>query len=962
MKKFNNNKLYAVVALAMSGLYGCGGAGEAEPTNIPVEIDYTSADISGSAVKGTLSNALVTVSQMNGAEINMGSESRTGADGRVSFSVEAKQGFGINGMFKVDVTADANASMVCDAISCAGVDMGDLLSGAPLEGTKFTTLTYVQVPYASGSDGVADASFQANALTTMAAKLVADQVAGGRNVSVRPLYELTLSDNSQTLLKALGVSAKANVFSTELVSAESYDNFVTGESCEDVAQVDDQGNPVTDAEGNPVTEQVCVDTLVSGDIIKLSLANAAFAHLSEGESFSGLMGAVTDAVAVALEGDVSSLTPIRERLLASVSAVPYLDKLSLTADSVIDLSLAFLDSDTSSGPVQEVTTEANLASAVITGRNRISDAEAEAMVFDGNVETKWLDHNEWKGAPSVEDPSWLQVQFAQPQAVSSLFITSANDAPARDPENFQVLASNDGTSWITLAEFIGETFDERYERKEFRFVNGLEFTHYRLNITKNKGDDTLMQIAEVEFVGPIYTSADHTDPVGITTITARNRIGDAEAETMAFDNNIETKWLDHNDWKGAPSVEDPSWVQVDLPEPKAVDTLVITSANDADARDPENFNLQGSNDGENWITLSEWIGESFDERYQRRQFSVANSLAFSSYKLNITKNKGDDTLMQIAEIGLVGPKLPDLNHALMDGKVVTFRNAISDTEAGQMAMDGDVETKWLDHNEWKGAPSEEAPSWIAVQFPTPVAVNKLALVSANDADARDPENFNLQASDDGENWVTLGSWIGEGFDERFERRLFPFSNDLGFSHYRLNITKNKGDDTLMQVAEIELIGPQYQSVDHSAAAGAVFSARNRIGDAEAESMAFDDDINTKWLDHNEWKGAPSEEDPSWVQVDLPQAKIVSSIAITSANDADARDPENFNIEGSNDGGVTWTRLGSWIGESWDNRYERKLFEMGNGFAFNTYRINITKNKGDDTLMQIAEIELIGPDL
>lgn len=962
MKHFKNNKLYAVIALAMSGLYGCGGAGDADPANVPVVIDTTSADISGSAIKGTLSNALVSVMQMNGSDISMGSGDRTSADGKISFSVEGKQGFGINGMLKIDVTADASTSMMCDAISCAGVDMGDMLSGAPLEGTKFTTLTYVQVPYASSSDGVVDASFQANALTTIASTLVAEQVAGGRNVSVRPLYELALADNSQTLLKALGISAKANVFSSELVSAESYDNFVTGENCEDVAQVDEDGNPITDSEGNPVTQEVCVDTLVSGDIIKLSLANAAFANITEAESFSGLMSEVAGAIAIAQTGDVSVLTPLRERMLASVSAVPYLDKLSLTADSVIDLSLAFLDSDTSSGPVHEITTEANLASAVITGRNRISDAEAETMVFDGDVETKWLDHNEWKGAPSVEDPSWLQVQFAEPQAVSSLFITSANDAPARDPENFQVLASNDGENWLTLAEFIGETFDERYERKEFRFVNGLEFTHYRLNITKNKGDDTLMQIAEVEFVGPIYTSADHTDPVGSANITARNRIGDAEAETMAFDNKIETKWLDHNDWKGAPSVEDPSWVQIDLPEPKAVDTLVLTSADDAEGRDPENFNLQGSNDGENWFTLSEWIGESFDERHQRRQFSVANSLAFSSYKLNITKNKGDDTLMQIAEIGLVGPKLPDLNHALMDGKVVTFRNAISDTEAGDMALDGDAQTKWLDHNEWKGAPSVEDPSWIEVQFPAPVAVNKLGMISANDADARDPENFYIQASNDGENWVTLASWIGEGFDERFERRVFPFSNDLGFSHYRVEITKNKGDDTLMQVAEIELIGPQYQSVDHSSTPGAEVSVRNAIGEAEAGAMAFDDNIETKWLDHNEWKGAPSEEDPSWIQVDLPQAKIVSSIAITSANDADGRDPENFNIEGSNDGGVTWTRLGSWIGESWDNRYERKLFEMGNGFAFNTYRINITKNKGDDTLMQIAEIELIGPDL
>jgi hypothetical protein len=165
----------------------------------------------------------------------------------------------------------------------------------------------------------------------------------------------------------------------------------------------------------------------------------------------------------------------------------------------------------------------------------------------------------------------------------------------------------------------------------------------------------------------------------------------------------------------------------------------------------------------------------------------------------------------------------------------------------------------------------------------------------------------------------------------------------------------------MQVAEIELIGPQYSAIDHSSDPSAVFSARNRIGDGEAESKAFDDDINTKWLDHNDWAGAPTAEDPSWVQVDFPAKKIVSSLAITSANDADGRDPENFDLQGSNDGGVTWSTIKSWVGESWDNRFERKLFEMGNGFSYTSYRLNITKNKGDDTLMQIAEIELIGPE-
>ncbi|WP_299075317.1 discoidin domain-containing protein [uncultured Paraglaciecola sp.] len=967
------NKLYktfkpAAIIIAMGSLYGCGSGNDPVATDLPARAavnTMTSADVMGSAVKGTLSGAKVAITQLNGADIVISSGSQTDSHGEINLQLEANPGFGIDSAVVVTVTADSATTMMCDAITCAGVDMGMELSGAPLTGSTLKSLAYVSVPYASSADGSADASFVANSLTTIASDLLENAAAAGKNISVRPLFELAMSEFSTITLKALGVfSPGSNVFDLPLISAESYDNFVVGQDCETLQAVDENGDPLFEENGDATPgEEVCSDVLANANVIKLSLVNAAFAHINELEQFNTLLDETVSLTELAMGGEPSVLAPIRERLLASVSAVPFLAELGMTADQVIDVELPFLDDTPSSGPVQEVTNDVNLASAIITARNRIGDGEAESFAFDGSAETKWLDHNDWSGAPSVEDPSWVQVQFAEAQAVSSLFMTSANDAPGRDPENFTLVASNDGTNWVALASFIGETFDERFERKEFRFSNGLEYTHYRLNITKNKGDDTLMQVAEIEFVGPIHASVDHTDPVGTGVITARNRIGDGEAESFAFDNNAETKWLDHNDWSGAPTVDNPSWVQVDFPQAVAVDVLGITSANDAPGRDPENFTLVGSNDGgTTWVTLGEWIGEAFDERFERKLLRVDNVLAFETYRLNITKNKGDDTLMQVAEFELIGPKVAGLNHGQSAGVVITGRNRIGDGEAEIFAFDGDANTKWLDHNDWSGAPTDEDPSWIQIQTLDAVAVNKLALTSANDAPGRDPENFNIAGSMDGTNWIVLGSWIGESFDDRFERKQFSFGNDLAFTYYRLNITKNKGDDTLMQVAEIEMLGPQYAAVDHSSAADAVYTARNRIGDGEAEQFVFDDNVETKWLDHNDWSGAPTVENPSWVQVDFDTARIVSSIAITSANDAPGRDPENFTLVGSNDGGVTWTPVASWIGESFDNRFERKLFEMGNGFAYSSYRLNITKNKGDDTLMQVAEIELIGPEL
>ncbi|WP_420794576.1 discoidin domain-containing protein [Thalassomonas actiniarum] len=54
---------------------------------------------------------------------------------------------------------------------------------------------------------------------------------------------------------------------------------------------------------------------------------------------------------------------------------------------------------------------------------------------------------------------------------------------------------------------------------------------------------------------------------------------------------------------------------------------------------------------------------------------------------------------------------------------------------------------------------------------------------------------------------------------------------------------------------------------------------------EDESKAFDDNINSKWLDN---AGAPSRRSPAWIQLDLPTAQTVNSITMTSTNNAAER--------------------------------------------------------------------------
>ena len=154
---------------------------------------------------------------------------------------------------------------------------------------------------------------------------------------------------------------------------------------------------------------------------------------------------------------------------------------------------------------------------------------------------------------------------------------------------------------------------------------------------------------------------DHTDPVDSGIITARTEISSREGKEKAFDNlyvtgiqNIDwSKWLDSG---GVPSSDDPSWIQIELLAMVVVDKLVIVSANDDFGRDPEDFCLQASNDGSNWVTLATWSGEQFTGRFQRREFPFSNTTEYSRYRLEITKNDEDVAMTQLGEIELRGPE------------------------------------------------------------------------------------------------------------------------------------------------------------------------------------------------------------------------------------------------------------------------------------------------------------------
>ncbi|MGH3648011.1 MAG: GH92 family glycosyl hydrolase, partial [Micromonosporaceae bacterium] len=130
-------------------------------------------------------------------------------------------------------------------------------------------------------------------------------------------------------------------------------------------------------------------------------------------------------------------------------------------------------------------------------------------------------------------------------------------------------------------------------------------------------------------------------------------------------------------------------------------------------------------------------------------------------------------------------------------KVVGVSASGEFSEAGEVKEnlnDGDPNSKWLVFT---------STAWVSYQLSEPVAVNHYALTSANDAPTRDPRDWQLQGSADGENWTTVDSRSGQVFSARFQRKEYRFDNTTKYLHYRLNVTANSGA-SIVQLAEWEL--------------------------------------------------------------------------------------------------------------------------------------------------------------
>jgi predicted alpha-1,2-mannosidase len=118
--------------------------------------------------------------------------------------------------------------------------------------------------------------------------------------------------------------------------------------------------------------------------------------------------------------------------------------------------------------------------------------EVKENLVDGSAQTKWLEFG-------YAGDSWVELELSEAVTLHSYALTSANDAAGRDPKDWTLRGSNDGTTWSApLDTRANESFADRFQRKVYEIApeKRAQYRFYRFDFTANHGDN-IIQLAEI---------------------------------------------------------------------------------------------------------------------------------------------------------------------------------------------------------------------------------------------------------------------------------------------------------------------------------------------------------------------------------------------------------------------------------------------------------------------------------
>ena len=138
--------------------------------------------------------------------------------------------------------------------------------------------------------------------------------------------------------------------------------------------------------------------------------------------------------------------------------------------------------------------------ANVTASAENPSQELAVNLSDGDGSTKWL---------ARQTAASIVYRLDAPAVTKQYKLTAANDAAGRDPKNFTLQGSTNGTDWTTLDTQTDQKFSARFATNTYSVTNTVAYEYYKLDITANNGEP-LTQLADWELLDGTNTPGEPT--------------------------------------------------------------------------------------------------------------------------------------------------------------------------------------------------------------------------------------------------------------------------------------------------------------------------------------------------------------------------------------------------------------------------------------------------------------------
>lgn len=366
--------------------------------------------------------------------------------------------------------------------------------------------------------------------------------------------------------------------------------------------------------------------------------------------------------------------------------------------------------------------------------------------------------------------------------LTSYSVTSATKAKA--PRGW-TLYGYENANWIAIDRQDAQQFHGDRHTQFYKVRPQASYQNYKLVVDNgNEPSD----IAEIQLFGHAEASselyADITDNGG--NITSSTNAGESSLRPLTDNDAATTLTLPFNG---------EAWVQYESPMPVKFTSYRLVSGYDTNSN-PKAWTFEGSNDGNTWERINSKSNQTFRTKGTVVQFKTTSTKTYKFFRLTVTAASSDDAKeIVIGELQIHGTAVADNDMTDDNGTKTSEFPGVNDGENHEKLFDRTADSKYV-FNYYGTA-------WMEYQANEPAKMNMYSLTSGNDDPSRDPKSWELQASDDGETWVTLDSRTGESFYDRKTTQFYTFDNTSAHKYYRLQLLENSGG-RLAQLSEWQL--------------------------------------------------------------------------------------------------------------------------------------------------------------